>query len=108
MKKTYKSLAFIGIIFIVIIALIENDTETLIKAHNVTVINFSYGTEPIIGRNHGQGPDAEYVKIKSAHGKEYKIYTKKNVSIPSDKNIIIYEYKRHGSEVHFFSFNKRS
>jgi len=108
MKKTYKSLAFIGIVFIVIIALLKNDNATLIKTHNVTVINFSYGTEPIIGRNHGQGPDAEYVKIKSAHGKEYKIYTKKNVSIPPNKSIKIYEYKRHGSGVHYFSFNKKS
>ena len=107
MKKTYKSLAFIGIIFIAIIALIDNDAAELIKTHDVTVVHFKYGKDSLYSGYGLEIPEVEYVEVKSAHGKEYKIYTKKNISIPPDKNIKIYEYKRNNSDMRFFSLHKK-
>jgi len=108
MRKTYKSLAFIGIIFIVTIALMANDSAVLIKTHDVTVSEIHYGTENINSGYRSQTHKVRYVEIKSWHGNTYKIYAKKNKPIYVNSSIKIYEYKTNHSDLTFFTFTKKA
>ena len=102
----YKPLTFIGITFIVLVILINNNDAELVKTHDIKVVKFNYGKEHLISTK-GQSPEVQYVEIKSYHGKEYKIYTKKDISIPASRMLTIYEYKRNHSDMHFFTLHKK-
>lgn len=102
-----KHLIFIGIFFIAIVILINNNDAELVKTHEITVVKFNYGKDYLYsGKGHGVH-EAEYVNLKSYRGDEYKIYTKKNISIPADKRLTIYEYRRNHNDMHFFTLHKK-
>ena len=107
MTRTHKLLTFIAIIFIAIVMLINNNEAVLINTHEITVVKFNYGEDSLYSGKGLGVPKAEYVKIKSYRGKEYKIYTKKNVTIPTNKRLTIYEYKRGHNDMHFFTLHKK-
>ena len=85
-----------------------NNNAELVKTHEITVVKFTYGKDHLFsGYGRGGTPEAEYVEIKSYSGKEYKIYTKNNISIPDNKRLTIYEYKRENNDMHFFTLHKK-
>ena len=101
----YKHLTIIAIIFIALFILVNNnDDAELVKAHEIKVVKFNYEQDFNGSRRVAVAP---YVVIESYHGKKYKIYTKKNVSIPVNKLLTIYEYKRNYSDMHYFTLHKK-
>ena len=107
MTRTHKSLTFIAVFFIAIILLINNNEAELVKTHEITVVKFNYGEDSLYSGKGLGVPKAGYINIKSYRGKEYKIYTKNDVTIPTNKRLTIFEYKRGHNDMHFFTLHKK-
>ena len=101
MKKYF---LYFAVIFLVPILVLYNDEVTLVKAHEVTIMEIYYGEVSVAGGNRSESHDFEYIEIKSTHNKKYKVFTRTEREFRLNEAIKIYEYKRSSTGVKYYSF----